>query len=139
LHILYSGGSQVSNGDIASEGSHFRIGLTGRGYLGLAPGIDLGFLGDIAYDSTEFVTVPPRGSNARDDISDLGMFTLVAGAGPVYTIEGVTTLAGYAVLGLRTASGDPSSETDFDEFSGLQFIVPGVHLAADIHLTDWLY
>lgn len=139
LHILYSGGSEIGNGDLVSEGSFFRLGLTGRGYLGLAPGIDLGFLGDLAYESTEFVTIPPRGSGGRDDVDDEGRFTLVAGAGPVYTIEGVTTLAGYAVLGLRTRSGDPSSETDFDEFSGLQFIVPGVHLAADIHLTDWLY
>ena len=49
------------------------------------------------------------------------------------------TVAGYAALGFNLIARDPNSEVNDDEFSELRFIAPGLNLAVDVPLTEWLY
>ncbi|MBA2661555.1 MAG: hypothetical protein H0U74_04625 [Bradymonadaceae bacterium] len=139
LHLIFNGAS-VTAGDPVFDGSVFELGLTARAFMPLAAGVDLGILGDVVFDTARVTNY--GGLPSEDFDTTANSFGLLAGAGPVYTIDGVTTLAGYAVLGVLTTSGVPNTEADdnaYTEYSTSSIIIPGFHVAADIYLTEWLY
>lgn len=137
LRLVYNFGDNTINGNSTRDASQFQVGLAGRAYTPLAAGIDLGLLADIQYTTTGETSYFP--SPAPNIDSGANTFSLLAGAGPVYTIDGVTTLAGYGVIGFVTDSNDPNKDANDDAVSSYGLVLPGVAVAADIHLTDWLY
>lgn len=140
LNILFSGASQVAGGDDASDSSLFGIGATVRGYSSMSDTMELGFLADL-YFSSNSSTNYGAPDDAADDVTVAGSgFGVFGGIGPVLTLEENTTLAGYAVLGhaRSTAPYDTSDEEALRTFSR-STILPGLHVAADIQLLDWLY
>lgn len=137
LRLMFNSADNTRDGDTVRDGSVFQAGVNARAYTPLAAGIDLGLLGDIQVTTGGNTTY--RDSPLDDIESSATNFSIAAGAGPVYTIDGVTTLAGYGILGLVTNSNDPDENTDNDASSSYHLILPGVAVAADIHLTDWLY
>lgn len=137
LRLMFDSGDNTVNGDSVRDASLFQIGLTGRAYTPLAAGIDLGLLADIEYTTIGETTYQP--SPLANIDRSTNEFSLFAGAGPVYTIDGVTTLAGYALLGIMTDSNDPDTDTKDNANSSWGLVIPGLAVAADIHLTDWLY
>ncbi|MFU8804657.1 MAG: hypothetical protein ACNA8W_12660, partial [Bradymonadaceae bacterium] len=137
LNFILDTGRIVAGGSDQFAATQVRFGIDVRGYTPLAQDVDLGFLADIHLDNTSATNF---GATAQDDVDSTAMnFGAVLGAGPVYNIGGVTTVAGYLVLGMLTGSADPDLDGDDDEESYFLGIVPGLQLAADIHLTDWLY
>jgi len=62
-----------------------------------------------------------------------------APAAPVASQGDGTTIAGYAMLGYRMTSNDPNTDNDNDGSGSSAIVLPGVLLAADIELLDWLY
>lgn len=133
LRLVYSTGEVVSGGDTVSDGSFFRLGASVRGYTGLAGAMELGFLGDISYDT---VSADQQGAVTVEGEAD--NFNIQGGAGPVWEIGEDTTIAGYGVLGFQTSSVDANTNDDAS-LSVNQAILPGFHLAADIQLAEWLY
>lgn len=135
LNFVVDTGNIIANGDDIIAATNIQVALGGRGYMPMAQGVDLGFLADVNFSSTTIIGYEP--APGFDAVAS--EFGLVAGAGPVYDIAGMTTLAGYAVLGIRSGGQDPDLDGDDDESSFFVGILPGLQLAADIHLTDWLY
>jgi hypothetical protein len=135
LSILVSSGRAEEGRDNEEAGTIFGLAFGGRGYTPLAQGVDLGFIADLNFASDRYTVYRPSPGLDANETN----FGFVAGAGPVYDIGGVTTLAGYAVVGIAAGSEDPDWDGDYDESSYTTFILPGLQLAADIHLFDWLY
>ncbi len=137
LRLVYNSGDNTVNGDTVRDASQIQVGLAARAYTPLAAGIDLGLLADIEFiNSGESTYLPTPFPNVDSGANN---FSILAGAGPVYTIDGVTTLAGYGVIGFVTSSNDPNKDTNDDANSSYGLVLPGLAVAADIHLTDWLY
>jgi hypothetical protein len=122
------------------EGTNFGLGLKVRGYSELASEFDLGFLGDIVYNSTSIDrTADP---DADTITSSQSGFALQAGVGPVWELGGAdfdTVIAGYGVLGFSSTSNDADTDTDDNATGNSAWLLPGFNLAADIQLLDWLY
>jgi hypothetical protein len=136
LRVLFSTGEQVVAGDTTNEGTLFGIGLSGRGYTDIGQPWELGFLGDLVFSHHTNTTVIDGDDNV--DSTTTG-FWLQGGAGPVWEIEEQASIAGYGVLGFANIGSDPNANDDDVLGSSVgQFILPGVHLGADISLTEWL-
>jgi hypothetical protein len=140
LSLTYAGGSQDAGDDTPLEGSNFGVGLKVRGYSELGGGLELGFLGDVIFNSTSVDATPdPDGDTTT--ASESG-FAIQAGAGPVWDLGGAdfdTTVAGYGVLGFASTSTDQNTDEDDDASGASRLILPGFNLAADIQLLEWLY
>ncbi len=131
--------SQPEQEDVRQgEGNAFMIGASTRGYMPMQEGIELGFLADIHFNTDRWTTMPHN-----PDVGQTGVgnsFSLLGGAGPVYTIDEGTQLAGYGVLGYMRNTFDPAAH-DADQPGGYdsRSVLPGFHLAADIELLEWLF
>lgn len=62
-----------------------------------------------------------------------------APAAPVTSQGDGTTIAAYAMLGYQMTSIDPNTDNDNDGRGASAIVLPGMLLAADIELLDWLY
>lgn len=62
-----------------------------------------------------------------------------APAGVEDSFEQGARIAGYTVLGYRSFGGDPNSEEENDEFTYHGALLPGLHLAGEFHILEWLY
>jgi hypothetical protein len=56
--------------------------------------------------------------------------------GPAFRF-GRAQVAGYGVLNFDYQSNDPNSEVDDNEVGVMTVVIPGVHLAAEVPITDW--
>ena len=142
LQILFGTGVNKADGDTQADATALQFGLYGRGYSQMAETLRLGFIGNIQYrtsSGTQYNDI----DNDDDDVTNRsGTFAIQAGAGPAYTIgDDNTQLAGYAVLGYATSSTDPntSDDSEDDRTRQSEILLPGLHLAADIQVLDWLY
>jgi hypothetical protein len=131
--------TQQADGDQVVGGTGIDAGVSARGYYEMAENMRLGFVGD-----TEFNTVSVTNFNdpAVDDDDVTGatnFFVFQAGVGPEYTINENTTVAGYGVLGLGFTQTDPDVDEDGPVTTNTEFVLPGLHLAADIEVLEWLY
>ncbi len=131
---LATGGDQVAD-ESATAQTGFALGLGVRGFSGLSDAVDLGFLFDAEFQSTSITVFgDPDDFNASSN-----QFHVLGGIGPAYDIDGVTTLAGYAVLGLQRSTDDPDTSEDLNRTHNMILVIPGVHVAADIQILEWLY
>ncbi|MGM0559244.1 MAG: hypothetical protein ACQEVA_22865 [Myxococcota bacterium] len=134
--------SQQAEGDTALSGSGVGFGLSARGYYAMAEDVRLGFLGETQFNTVGQTDFGPDLGDNDDDVTSRGnFFGFQAGLGPEYTVEDNTTIAGYAVLGFANTTNDPDVDetTGGDVVSANQFVLPGLHLAADIQVLEWLY
>ena len=139
LRLQFATGSIVAGDDDQNSGSAFLLGLTLRGFSPLSETVDLGFLADLAF-STGSSTLFGDPDLDIDDVTERTSAILAGlGAGPAYDIDGVTTIAGYGVLGFQRFTDDPDISEDDNRSFVSSVIVPGVHIAADIQLLEWLY
>lgn len=125
-------GSVAGGVDLASGTA---IGLNGllRGYSPIDSTLDLGYLASLNIGSTSVSdnTAPNDASTSRLAINAGG------GVGPAFTF-GQTQLAAYGTLRIGYQGDDPNSEVDNDDTTTLRVVLPGVQLATEIALTDWL-
>ena len=138
LNIIYSSNSVIDSDVNISDFNTFGLGATVRGYSALANELELGFLADLFFVSAGALFYA---EDADDDVRLRGSaFGLFGGVGPVFTIDEESVIAGYAVLG-HTRSTAPYDIDDEDELRSFarSTILPGLHVAADIQLLDWLY
>ncbi len=135
LNISFATASQEQGDDTPVEGSDFGIGLKARGYSAMGADMDLGFLGDIVFNTQSIdTTVADETTTASTS-----MFAIQGGAGPVFEVEDQAIIAGYGVLGFMSTSSDPDTDEDDDAEGTSAWVLPGFNLAADIQLLDWLY
>ncbi|RAL25316.1 hypothetical protein DL240_03645 [Lujinxingia litoralis] len=141
LNIQFNSGNQINGGDDVLDTNRLFVGATARAYLPMAERTELGVLGDINFESRGATTRSYDANGVETGSNEGGTtaFGLVAGAGPVYHIKENTTLAGYGLLGFSTSSTDLDKDTDFDGTGMTNLLLPGLHVAADIQLLDWLY
>lgn len=121
------------------EGHSFLISNSNRAFLNLDEGLDIGMLSEFAFRNTGWTNFPHE-ADARNQ-QDGNQLTLFGGAGPAYTIEDHTELALYGIVGLTRDSTDTAAD-DNDVYAHqwqTRFVLPGVHMAADIEVLDWLF
>jgi hypothetical protein len=84
-------------------------------------------------DDTSSQTVDPK----FDDVAR--SIFLLAGAGPVVKVAQRIQLAAYGFIGATINSADPNSEGDDDQTDIASYVLPGVNLATEVQLRDWLF
>lgn len=141
LNLQYASGTTYVNDVDDEEGSSILAGVNTRGYMAMGENMDVGFLGDLYFMTGSTTDLADPDIDGDTDVTDsMSEFAIFAGGGPVYNIE-ETTLATYGVLGYVRNTDDPNTADDVedDRIFTSNIIVPGVHLAADVQLLDWLY
>lgn len=134
--LVYSTGTQLANGKEVKSGTAIDLTVTGRGSMSLAGEKDtrLGLLGQLGVkDDTSSQTVDPK----FDDVAR--SIFLLAGAGPVVKVAQRIQLAAYGFIGATINSADPNSEGDDDQTDIASYVLPGVNLATEVQLRDWLF
>lgn len=112
----------------------FSANVLGRVYMRMNKDLDLGILGNLGFSTL--------GGDNKDDQDSFTTFGILAGAGPVYTIgdkKTGSTIAGYAMLGYNMRSQDPSEKGNNDKVSMSTVTLPGVRLAFEHPIVEWLY
>jgi hypothetical protein len=127
-------GSAVAGGMDDASGTH--IGVSGllRAFVPMEDTLDLGWLGNVAVASN---SVTDQMAAMEPSDSTLA-FTLGGGVGPAFRF-GNASVAGYGIARFLYQSNDPNSEADDDANSAYMIVIPGVHVAAEVPLNDWLY
>lgn len=141
LNIQFNSGNEINGGDDVLDVSRLAIGATARAYMPMAERTSLGILGDVTFESNGATgrTYDANGVETSSTEATSSAFGIMAGVGPVFELKEATTLAGYALLGVASEGTDPDTDTDFDGQRITTYLTPGVHVAADIQLLDWLY
>jgi hypothetical protein len=123
---------QAADMDTAS-GTYYGLSGLMRAYFPLDEMLELGVLASVGVNNNAIADETVPGDPARTELGvDLG-----AGMGPVLEFDRVS-IAAYGVLSGHIASEDPYSEVDGDETSALSAVIPGVHIALEVPLTEWL-
>lgn len=115
--------------DTEDTASSFGLGLFGRAFFAMSENIDLGVI-------AQFHTRSRTADLEGDVTNESSALNVGAGVGPVYHIGEVATVAAYVTLGLGQAVFNP--EGDDNQSSATAFLFPGVNIAAEWHLLDWL-
>jgi hypothetical protein len=125
--------SQEAAGTDVASGTYFGLSGLMRAYFPVDQTLELGVLANVGMNNNAFADETIPGDPARTELGiDLG-----AGLGPVLQFDRVS-IAAYGILSGHIASEDPYSEVDGDESSALTVLIPGVHLALEVPLSDWL-
>jgi hypothetical protein len=127
-------GSRQMAGDDVASGLHLGFSALLRGYAPIDSTLDLGFLGNVAVSRN---SVTDKTDMMEPSDSTMA-FTLGGGIGPAFRF-GRAQVAAYGILRALVQGRDPNSEVDNDGTSGHDFVMPGMHFAAEIPLTDWLF
>jgi hypothetical protein len=117
----------------AASGTYFGISGLMRAYFPFDESLELGVLANLGVSNNAVADETVPGDPAR---TELGV-ALGAGVGPVLQFDRVS-IAAYGVLNGRIGNQDPYSEVDGDETSVLGLVIPGVHIALEVPLADWL-
>jgi hypothetical protein len=116
-----------------------RIGLSARGFAALDPKIDLGFLGDITFQSQGHETNlnVPDGEVTNSGIGLwLCWWVLAPHTRSTRTPPSQVTLCS----GSATAAAMTVEQVDQQgQYSGTSFVFPGFRMAFETALTSWLY
>ncbi|MCA9518872.1 MAG: hypothetical protein KC635_28245 [Myxococcales bacterium] len=123
------GSDSTAGVDNETTGSDIHVGVNARFYLPMQEQVDLAILGGIDLNFGGIST--PGG-----DSSVFGL-NIGAGVGPVYKLEHAR-LAAYAFLAFATRSTDPNTDADGDDSSTTSLTIPGVHMAMEVDLNEWL-
>ena len=133
-------GKQTSgkDADVDHDASFMNVHVGGRYYLSQQKGFKLGSLFDINfanYGNTNY-------STGGDDVaSNLSIFGLQAGFGPVYSGKANDksyTVAFHGHFGVRSVSTEPNDQKDDDETSNMNIMFPGFNIAMEYQLLEWL-
>ena len=135
LNLQYGSGTAYVEDEEDVDAGYFHAGVNFRGFMNMGADVDLGLLGDVHFQHWSQTDFDPDDDDITSANNELGIF---AGAGPAYNI-GETTIATYGVLGYFRAGEDPDVDEDDNRTFVTAAIVPGVHLAADVQLFEWLY
>lgn len=138
LNLSFATGSHTVGSNTPTSATEFGIGLNARGYAKMGMPWELGFLGNLNFQTTS--TDNTAGNTTVT--SSANQFDIQGGVGPVWDIGGDdndSVVSGYAVLGYNHISNDPNTDQNNDANSAGQVILPGFQVAADIQLFDWLY
>ncbi len=121
------------------EGNSFLVGASLRGFSPMADDMELGFLADLYFDRQSWTDDPDDEEIGGTAI--LSRFSALGGVGPAYNIDDETEIAAYGVLGYLRTDTDPSAHDDelYDASFSSRLVVPGVHVATDIQLFEWLF
>jgi hypothetical protein len=123
---------QAADMDTAS-GTYFGLSGLMRAYFPFDETLELGVLANVGVNNNAFTVETVPGDPARTELGvDLG-----AGVGPVLQFDRVS-IAAYGILSGHIANQDPYSEVDGDETSVVGAVIPGVHIALEVPLSDWL-
>jgi hypothetical protein len=127
-------GSIEAAGMDAASGTHIGFSALLRAFVPMDDTMDLGWLGNaaIAHNSVtnEMAAMEPSANTLA--------FSLAGGVGPAFRL-GNANVAGYGIVRVLYSSTDPNSEGDDDVSTAHTIVVPGVHVAAEVPLNDWLY
>ncbi|AWV90336.1 hypothetical protein [Bradymonas sediminis] len=153
LNLNFSTMSVDVGDETPLSGTHIGVGLDTRGIYEMRGQMDFGFVGGLAFQNTGVDRDVAGTTTSSGEMA----FAIQAGAGPVWQIdskraapvegettaavsEGLgTTIAAYGILGYEMTSTDPDDSQDNDGSGTYGVLLPGVQLAADIELFDWLY
>jgi len=118
----------------AASGRHLGFSALLRAFVPMDATLDLGWLGTaaIAHNSVtnEMAMMEPSASALA--------FSVGGGVGPAFRL-GNANVAGYGIVRVLYSTEDPNSEGDDDTSSAHSIVVPGMHVAAEVPLNDWLY
>lgn len=130
-------GTQVANGKDALKGSRYDLSANFRGTMPLEGEKDtrLGILGQFHYGLSTIETTADKaaGDASADDLR------LVGGVGPVISVTERILVSAYGTLGLARQTHDPNSKDKGDLDGRLAILFPGVNLATEIRLKDWMF
>lgn len=124
----------VANGNDVQSASRLNVDGLARVYLPMDSQLDLGILGSAGVRAIGFTdqvapNTPTNGTlNAH----------LAVGAGPSLRLNGAS-IAGYALIRGQMTAQDPNSEADDDETGRVLLVIPGLHVAVEVPVTDWFY
>lgn len=139
LSLHLGSGGVFAEEDIADAG-YVMGGGSLRSYVPLDGDVELGVLAHLDRARTTLITYEYDEGNEQIDeqTGQLTTLSALAGAGPVYRI-GETTVGLYGVLGVSRVTGDPDIDESDNTATFRTLTLPGVHLAADIEIVEWLY
>jgi hypothetical protein len=116
--------------DTASAAGFGFSGL-GRMYFPMDSSMDLGLLLNASISNRSI-------NDETTDVTSSDMLLgLGGGLGPAFTF-GAASVAAYGVLRFEYGSADPDTDGNDDETNSLTVVIPGVHMAAEVPLRDWL-
>ncbi|MGD8859059.1 MAG: hypothetical protein PVI30_03550 [Myxococcales bacterium] len=132
--LAYDFASAAVNDAATASGHRFQLSGLLRSYFPVDSTLDLGVLAKarVANRSLTNESVPD------DPTSSTLTFGLAGGVGPAFRF-GAAQVAGYGVLRVGVGSIDPNDQADGDEVSTLDVVIPGVHMATEVPLNDWLF
>src|SRR5690554_669763 len=169
LNIKFSTMSFEQGDETPQSGTQFGVGLDARGIYDLRGQMELGFVGGLNFvnngldneaggntlSSSETSFAIQAGVGPVWTIESTRAAAPAVQAAPTTDAYGTpqpatpapavesegdgTTIAAYALLGYQMNSNDPNTDNDDDGNGSSQIILPGLQLAADIELLDWLY
>ena len=148
VRVDASGSLQIGSGGIFADedilnASYFLGGLSLRTYIPVDEDVEIGILGDLYRSTAEFTEFDiADDAQDEDDIEERtarsAQTSAMIGVGPSYHL-GASTIAAYGVFGLSRQSLDPNTDESKDLVVLRTLAIPGIHLAADVELTEWLY
>lgn len=119
------------------DATGLNIAVTGRSYVPMAQGVDLGIVGLLYYRSLSGERKFDDDDN-RDFNFDLSSFGLDVGAGPRYRLDDKFTISAYGTIGFRSEDEEPNDDVDFDEANRMLIGVPMLKIAGEYQLFDWM-
>ncbi|MDD9933085.1 MAG: hypothetical protein OXT09_05750 [Myxococcales bacterium] len=131
--LLLDFAKQADAGTDAFSANAFGLSGLGRMFFPMDSTLDLGLLLNASVSNTS-VTDETGAMDVSDGDFDLA---LGGGIGPAFRL-GPATVAGYGILRVEAGSVDPNTDMDDDETSTVTVVIPGVHIAAEVPIRDWL-
>lgn len=123
------GSDSTAGVDNETTGNDIHVGVNARFYLPMQEQVDLAIIGGV---DLNFGGVSAPGNDSGTFGLNIG-----AGVGPVYKLEHAR-LAAYGFLAFSTRNNDPNKDADNDDTTFTNLTIPGVHMAMEIDLTEWL-
>lgn len=132
--LLYDMGTLVGGGKELATSSRVELSLNARGTMPIDGEKDtkLGLLGQARY-GTSTIDMKSAGKDVSDDLH------LMVGAGPVIKPHDRITVAAYGIVGVVRQTQDPNSKQNGNTEGRVAFMFPGVNLATEVKLKDWLF
>jgi hypothetical protein len=116
---------ETGEGADESKSSNMNIAVAFRGYKAKGAGAaDLGYTVSFGFNSQS-------NEPAMGDSQDSSGLSIDAGVGPVWRLKGNSTVALHATVGF-------ASETDAAETASSTITVPGINVAFETALNDWV-
>lgn len=130
-----SGSEFIEDDDTLVDATSLLIGASGRMYFPASQDFELSILADLAYTGVNWDEQITEDDTVQQSLNTV---LAMAGAGPVYDLD-AGTVAAYGVVGHIRTTLDPDVDEDDNLTRTNLTVLPGLHLAAEIELRDWLF